>query len=253
MRLLLGLVVAALVTPLAGHAEGACRAESGAKVVPLVELYTSEGCSSCPAADRWLSTHFPPDARADAVALAFHVDYWDRLGWRDRFAMPAFTERQYEVMRANRATFVYTPQVVVQGRDYPGWRRGAPALGTAAKREPRARIAVQAASDGDALDVQASVEIEDAPRRDVVLTIAYADSRLVSEVKAGENRGVTLTHDHVVRAMLTRPLSAAATTWKLSLKKPTEAGTHPKVVAFVQDLATGDVLQTLALSLGDCR
>ena len=92
------------------------------QVLQLVELYTSEGCDSCPPADRWLTKQFPAAATdARAVALAFHVDYWDRLGWADRFASPAYTERQYASMRANAATFVYTPQVLLQGHDLRGW------------------------------------------------------------------------------------------------------------------------------------
>ena len=78
--------------------------------------------------------------RSVGIALAFHVDYWDRLGWKDRFASAAFTERQYDGMRANRARFVYTPQVVVQGRDFPDWQhpRGVSALAAAAE-SPRGR------------------------------------------------------------------------------------------------------------------
>ena len=85
---------------------------------PVVELYTSEGCNSCPPADRWLSK-----LKADpgVVALAFHVDYWDRLGWKDRFASAAFTARQAEQQASNGARFSYTPQVVVDGQDRKDW------------------------------------------------------------------------------------------------------------------------------------
>ena len=103
-----------------------CGARSGASTVALVELYTSEGCDSCPPADRWLAGAFRGNAdTARAIPLAFHVDYWDRLGWKDRFASAAFTERQYAAMRANHTGFVYTPQVLVQGRDFSGWRGNA--------------------------------------------------------------------------------------------------------------------------------
>ena len=92
---------AVVATPATG---AACTARSGPQTVALVELYTSEGCDSCPPADRWLSSAFPVGAAGrNVAALAFHVDYWDRLGWKDRFAAPAFTARQYEGMRANRA------------------------------------------------------------------------------------------------------------------------------------------------------
>jgi hypothetical protein len=80
------------------------------------------------------------------IALAFHVDYWDRLGWKDRFATPSYTERQYEGMRANRARFVYTPQVLVQGRDFPQWqeRRSAAALAAFGTKPARADITLEA-------------------------------------------------------------------------------------------------------------
>src|SRR4029453_9035557 len=102
-----------IVTPAAG-AVTACKAQSGRQTVPLVELYTSEGCDSCPPADRWLSSMFAPgDTRESAVVatpLAFHVDYWDRLGWKDRFATPAWTKRQYHSARAARSHLLYTHQ-----------------------------------------------------------------------------------------------------------------------------------------------
>jgi hypothetical protein len=236
-------------------AMGACRAESRAELVPLVELYTSEGCSSCPPADAWLSANFAPGSHGAAVALAFHVDYWDRLGWKDRFASPAYTDRQYRAMRANRATFVFTPQVLVQGRDFSDWRRGSPAraLKAAAMQPPRATITLAARSDRGEYDVEASVVLPQAPHGDVVLAVAYVDNGLRSDVKAGENRGVVLTHDHVVRAFETRRLAEARSTSRMRIARPREAGTAPLLVAFVQDAANGDVLQTLALAPDDCR
>src|SRR6185369_5141540 len=91
------LFVATLLAALLAGAVRAesCAATSGPRIVPLVELYTSEGCNSCPPADRWLSSTVPAAANGQtAIALAFHVDYWDRLGWKDRFATAAWTERQ---------------------------------------------------------------------------------------------------------------------------------------------------------------
>jgi hypothetical protein len=112
--------MAIVLFPLDGQAAGTCRAESGDRVVPLVELYTSEGCDSCPAADHWLSTHFPAGRLDGAVALAFHVDYWDRLRWKDRFATPAYTARQHQVMRANKATFVCADSRLVSSATHAG-------------------------------------------------------------------------------------------------------------------------------------
>lgn len=233
-----------------------CAATSGPRMVPLVELYTSEGCNSCPPADRWLSSAIPAEAKdAPAVALAFHVDYWDRLGWKDRFAAPAWTQRQYAMAQANRSRLVYTPQVLVQGHDFSDWRgRGASsALATIATKPARARIALEARPQRGTIAVKASASVPaSTDRKNASLFVALADSRLVSEVKAGENAGVRLTHDHVVRAlhggMPVGPSGEAG--GEITFSIPTEAGVAATLVAFVQDTDNGDVLQALALPLG---
>jgi hypothetical protein len=243
-----------MVTAMPGQSATTCAAASGAQTVPLVELFTSEGCDSCPPADRWLTAQFPVAATTGAVTvLAFHVDYWDRLGWKDRFATAEYTQRQYDAMRANGATFVYTPQVLVQGRDLPSWRGDKVAGVLAAARKHPARADVTLAVDGIAggsLSVRAHATVADpAVRKNAVLWIAFADSGLVSDVKAGENRGVQLHHDHVVRSLHgPYPIDASGTVAAtLALAPAREPGQAPQVVAFVQDRKNGDVLQTLAL------
>ena len=234
-------------------ASPACHAQSGEYVVPLVELYTSEGCDSCPAADRWLSTRFAA-GRGDVVALAFHVDYWDRLGWKDRFATPAFTQRQHDAMRANRATFVYTPQVLLQGRDFREWRSDASALriDSAHKQRAGTRIVADASPGGHDVVVRADVTRPPGSREKAIVGFAYVDSGLVTQVKAGENRGVRLVHDHVVRAFETQPLAPAQSTVRAALRRPVEAGAHPRVVVFVQQVDSGRVEQTLDVPLAGC-
>src|SRR6185503_17832966 len=144
MRLrICALAVAAALCAAQASAAPVCHAASDRAARPLIELYTSEGCDSCPPAERWLSSRFAPDARQSAIALAFHVDYWDRLGWVDRFASAQYTARQYESMRANRATFVYTPQVLLQGHDYASWNADdAAAIDAAASAAPAATIGI---------------------------------------------------------------------------------------------------------------
>src|SRR5258706_11293884 len=100
-----------------------CTVKSGPTTAALVELYTSEGCSSCPPADRWLTTMGHATTDRAFVPIAFHVAYWDYLGWKDAFADMRFTERQRQFARAAGANSVYTPQVVLGGRDFPEWRR----------------------------------------------------------------------------------------------------------------------------------
>ena len=234
-----------------------CRLASGPVTRPLVELYTSEGCNSCPPADRWLARQFPATgADARAVALAFHVDYWDRLGWVDRFGSAANTERQYAAMRANGATFVYTPQVLLQGRDLPGWQDGTSAIAAAAGTLARATIEVDVKPAGPSVTVQARATIPDAAlRRDAKLFIAYADGGLHSDVRAGENRGVRLSHEHVVRSLQAfgPPDGRGRIVAHADVARPKEAGLAPMLVAFVQRASNGDVLQTLPVSIEGCR
>jgi hypothetical protein len=246
-----------LVAIPSGAAPAACHAASGPQTVPLVELFTSEGCNSCPPADRWLSARFPPhfsagDAQPPALALAYHVDYWDRLGWRDRFASAQFTQRQYGEMRANGATFVYTPQVLVQGHDAPEWKLGrvSESLAAIARRPARASIALDIVAMPDSLELGATAMVSDAAaRKHAVLWLAYTDSGHTTDVAAGENRGVRLAHDHVVRS-LHGPYavdSNGAAAPKLDIALPRDPGRGAVLIAFVQDMKNGDILQALAL------
>ena len=244
----------AVALPAAGSA---CVAQSGPQTTALVELYTSEGCSSCPPADRWLASTFRANAQAaGAIPLAFHVDYWDRLGWKDRFATAAYTERQYAAMRANHARFVYTPQVLVQGKDIPQWRGdtggAATAIAAASARPARAQITLTAVPQRGGVAVRAAVRVADAAdRKGAALHIALVDSGLVSDVKAGENSGERLAHDHVVRAFRDGPSvdAAGAVAAEMVFALPAEAGQAAMLVAFVQNPGTGDVLQAVALPL----
>jgi hypothetical protein len=159
-------------------------------------------------------------------------------------------------MRANHASFVYTPQVLLQGRDFDGWRGDATAsIDAAARRPARATLELTAEAREAGVFVAADAQVPDtALARDARLFVAYSDSGLASDVKAGENRGARLTHDRVVRELRVAgafdPAGRLHAT--LTLAKPREAGTHPILVAFVQREGTGDVLQTLALPLDGC-
>ena len=111
------LPVALILAACNATAQTTCQAISGERRTPVIELYTSEGCSSCPPADRWLSQW---GSQPEVIALAFHVDYWDRLGWPDRFASAEATARQHALAQAAGRVQVYTPQVIVDGADWRG-------------------------------------------------------------------------------------------------------------------------------------
>lgn len=249
------LIVATALYGAQATAASACHAASDALARPLIELYTSEGCDSCPPAERWLSTRFAPDARQSTIALAYHVDYWDRLGWVDRFASAQYTARQYESMRANGATFVYTPQMLLQGHDFASWNSGdAGAIDAVAKSAPSATISVDVTPGDRDVQVHAKAQVVNGARADATLVVAYADSGLASDIKAGENRGRRLAHDHVVRALRTvgRADAEGRIDATLSLPRPAERGKHPTLVAYVERPSNGDVLQALAVPLDAC-
>ena len=190
-------VVGALVaTP--AFAAAQCSAVSGAKVPVVVELYTSEGCDSCPPADRWLSKTIAEHSKnAGFIPLAFHVDYWDYIGWKDVFAQPAFAQRQSLLASSGGASGVYTPQIFVNGKDDRSWTGGAARLGAGGKAQ--ATVKFNAASQWRDDGVNISGKLAEPPAG-VRLRYAVTENGLVSAVKAGENKGVTLRHDAVVRA-----------------------------------------------------
>lgn len=244
------IIAAASTTALPPAAIAACDARSGQKTAALVELYTSEGCSSCPPADQQLNgLRRALDPAAAAVPLALHVGYWDYIGWKDPYAQAVFGERQNWLVRANLHQTIYTPQFFVNGAESRSWRGGlleqvrrVNALPAAAAIRLRASIAANGAL---ALDAEATARVGDEP---AALYVALAESGLVSKVTRGENSGVTLTHDHVVRAWI-GPVILGAGTVRVQRQIALPAGWNRarlELVAFVQDERTGVVLQALS-------
>ena len=251
-------LVLALCATAAGvrAAEPACRTESGERTLPLVELYTSEGCSSCPPADRWLSATFGAGG-VEAAALAFHVDYWDRLGWPDRFARPEWSARQRSIAHDARSAVVYTPQVLLQGADFSAWRGdgASRAIARAAAAPSRADIVLDARPAGGRLAVVATARARTpAEATGARLAVAWVDSGHVTDVRRGENAGVALVHDRVVRALAAGREADASGTMRLdaTFDRPAVPGRDPQLVAFVERGARREVLQALVLPLDGC-
>ncbi len=232
-------------------AQAACVAKSGANAVPLVELYTSEGCSSCPPADRWLSKLALADA-GEANFLAFHVDYWDDIGWHDRFGSAAYSQRQRQrVAAAEGGDTVYTPQVMVGTDVRVAWSD--PRKFSAALRSGPARASLALRLDptpvGRWKATVAEANAGVAPPGIRLWLALYLD-RQTTEVRAGENEGVTLHHDHVA-SRLWGPWSlenARDRTRQVAFETPSPPW---GLVAFVQD-ARGQTLQTLELPASRC-
>ena len=225
----------------AAPAPASCQARSGDRQALLIELYTSEGCNSCPPADRWLSSL---KGRPDVLAAAFHVDYWDRLGWVDRFGSPRHTERQAQQQRSSGAGFSYTPQVLANGRDW----RGAPTL-------PLLDKAALVQVDAQRLDAQhVAVQVLPRPGAPTRLALWWAllEDGHVSAVRAGENQGVTLHHDHVVRQYGVLPGWAASAGQPAALAIDLAAaqekgGPKARLLLVVTEASTGAPLQALQL------
>ncbi|MBI5909628.1 MAG: DUF1223 domain-containing protein [Betaproteobacteria bacterium] len=243
------LVAASSATPPVS-AFAACDARSGPKTAALVELYTSEGCSSCPPADEQLSRLRQALGPAAAVVpLALHVDYWDYIGWKDAYAQGSFGERQSWLVRANRHKMVYTPQFFVGGTELRSWRGALPDRVRQLNGLPAAaevRIQASLAPGGAlALNAEATTRAGAGP---AALYLALTESGLASKVTRGENRGATLAHDHVVREWIGPIRLLAGTAWvqrEIALPAAWNRA-RLEVVAFVQDERSGSVLQALS-------
>ena len=220
-----------------------CEVQSGPQRTPVIELFTSEGCSSCPPADQWLSSL----KSTSVVAQAFHVGYWDYIGWVDRFATTANTQRQRELANTNHLSSIYTPQLVRNGRDWPQWR-GASSRpnGPASADAARATITLQRTDGTDQFSARVT------PAEGVAQWSAYwtvTEHGHNSRVKAGENRGEFLQHDFVVRQYT--PVGRYQGAQTLGFVAIAETAAHPRQINLViQDPKTGDPLQAVSLQCG---
>ncbi|MEW6687671.1 MAG: DUF1223 domain-containing protein, partial [Pseudomonadota bacterium] len=188
------------------------------------------------------------------VPIALHVDYWDYIGWKDPYAQARFSSRQRKLAQLTRSAIVYTPQVLLQGRDFRRWG-GAEFDREVAKinaRPARARIELRLDTrEKGAFRVQAAAELRDPAQRDkAALYLGTYENKLLSRVRAGENRGRTLAHDFVVFEWV-GPLEfrgeARLAERRLLPLLPQAVPGHSGVVAFVQNRADGEVLQALML------
>jgi len=205
------------------------------RVPVLIELFTSEGCSSCPPADTLLAElqNSHPDPNIDVIVLSEHVDYWDYLGWRDPFSANTFTQRQQMYARIQGNGDIYTPEAVIDGR-FSAVGSSRPNLlkaVTASGAKPKPPLTLSITKEARALS------IETPSRENGDLWIAIVQDKAVSRVAHGENAGRTLTHVGVVRS-LTKVKGNQA---RIEIDPSWPA--NSKLVAFVQDPATGRILQ----------
>jgi hypothetical protein len=234
-----------------------CVTHSPATTVALVELYTSEGCSSCPPADRWLSRIKQSGLGLDQVIpLSMHVDYWDSLGWKDRFASPTYTARQRALAQQAQSGFVYTPEIFVGRKEFRNAgsdERFLQRVAAINSQPAKASIEISLKPvSGDVLPfaLKIAVKPEVAGHRLSVYAAIYEDD-LTSRVNAGENSGTLLHHDHVVRRWIGPVAINGATQAYQSDMRIDPSWKHSAlgVVAFVEDANNGEILQALATGL----
>ena len=227
-------VVLSALPVMAVAAEPACSVATGERLTPVIELYTSEGCSSCPPADRWLSTL----KGQPVVAQAFHVAYWDYIGWVDRFASPAHTVRQRQIAAANNLRNIYTPQRVRNGQD---WRDFA--LAASGAEPARATITLQRTANPDSFEARVT-PVDPTGAWSAYWTVTEHGHS--SRVKAGENAGETLKHDFVVRQYT--PVGTYQGAQSLRFSAVAAQPEHPRHVNLVvSDARSGKPLQAVSL------
>ncbi|HYY34882.1 MAG TPA: DUF1223 domain-containing protein [Candidatus Binatia bacterium] len=193
--------------------------ESGETQTSLIELFTSEGCSSCPPAEKWLSTlKSNPDLWKRTVPVAFHVDYWNHLGWRDRFSKPEFTSRQQRYAARWDGDSVYTPGFVLNGREWRDWFSGN-ALPASSKKVGSLRVTLT--DDGK---VNATFVAESPQPRGLALNVALLGNDLESDVKRGENSGRKLRHDFAALSFAEIDMKHEANRWTGSVTLPKQSG-----------------------------
>ena len=199
-----------LAIPVSGSAQNADIRGSVSRA-NLIELFTSEGCSSCPSAEKWLKDL---EGRSDLwnriVPVAFHVDYWDYIGWADRFAANAHSQRQRTYRKVGHTRGVYTPGFVVGGQEWRGWFR-----------DPMLNLSADVDIGAITMDVrdgrfEASFKPAVEAPESLELHVARLGFDLVTKVQAGENHGRTLEHAFVVLGWSRHPMRGAATGYEAS-------------------------------------
>ena len=211
----------------------------------LVELFTSEGCSSCPPADVLLSNIVDSEYEGvEVIGLSFHVDYWDYIGWKDPYASQKYTQRQRAYARKFYSNQVYTPQMVVNGKhefvgsDRAKWRS---VLGKTKSKKSTYVIDLQKLSiENDELVIQVGSVSESK----VVLNAAIVERGLSQEVTRGENRGRKLSHDNVVRSFKTRQFDGQSNEIRLDI--PTDLSlSNSSIILYAQDEKSWEVVGAL--------
>ncbi len=216
--------------------------QNNSKGFALLELYTSEGCSSCPPADELLGKIQNEYRDKNVYVLAYHVDYWDKQGWKDIFSNADFTKRQYDYAQFLGKEPIYTPQVIINGKtDYIGSQETSLRNGikSALSKPALASLSLEASQNENSLSVNYNVE---GTSRNSRLLLAVVQKEAKSNVKRGENANRVLSHYQIVRNLQSVDLNKAKKgTTSIHLPKNYNAQDF-EIIGFVQDMNSGVIL-----------
>lgn len=204
----------------------------------LVELFTSEGCSSCPPADRLMEKLQQENAGKPVYMLAFHVDYWNQLGWKDKFSAAEFTARQRQYADWMKLETIYTPQVVVNGiSEYVGSneRSIVKAIDASLERGTDNALTLKGTLNNDRVQVDYTVT---GSTKNKTLYLALVQKKATSHVMAGENEGRQLSHVQIVRELIPVDITQKSTTIKLPDALANEGW---ELIGFVQNKHNGSI------------
>lgn len=221
------------------HAQ-ALFATSGKDRVQLLELYSSEGCSSCPPADTWVSElKNKTNLWKTFVPVAFHVDYWNQLGWKDEFSSPSMTQRQIDIAHLWGGSNVYTPAMVVDGNEWRDWRSANNHLLPTPQGSSGIILSLFKKKDGSF-----KVKVEGQKRNQkYIVHFAQLGMDLVSEVKKGENAGKSLTHNFVVLHWQNRLAIGTNIEESFKLVAPKKKGSVSAIAAWIEEEGKQSPLQ----------
>lgn len=258
LSILLGLLLASEVTVADTSSGSAIRtANSPQNRVVLLELYTSEGCSSCPPADRFLSSLKSAGISAEQlIPMALHVTYWDYIGWKDRFAKKQYDQRQRKLARKNKLRTIYTPQFMLSGRDYRSYAAFSDDVNKLSAETASVTLSLSASispdrKDGASIQLDLSADITKSEVDKLAFYLVVTEDNLSSDVADGENEGSTLHHDYVVRQFL-GPYYQTGTERHFRQQQtitlqPEWKREDISIVAFAENAQTGEVLQAVRL------
>jgi len=215
----------------------------------VVELFTSEGCSSCPPADELVAKIQKENKDKPVYILAYHVDYWNRLGWKDVFSSADFSKRQHEYANYLHLQSVYTPQVIVNGKtEFVGSEEGTfrNALKASLQKQPKAQLTVSGLkTDKNMASFNYTTTGAD---KNTVLLIAVLQKSAQTKVERGENGGRTLSHVQIVREL--QPVAIKGNSGTANMALPHGFNTHDwEIIGLLQNKSTGAVVGAARMAL----